>query len=460
MTVQPPIADAGEARSPGPSVQQLIKEDSRVVPDILRGECYEYLGSADISKDRYLTDEFHRLEVERVWTRTWQMACREDDIAAIGDHVVYEIGDYSLVVTRVAGDTIRAYHNACLHRGTQLRAEDGNVREFRCPFHGFTWNLDGSLKNVPCRWDFPHVDDERFSLPQAHVASWGGFVFVHLGEDPEPLDTYLEDLPEHFAPWPLEKRWKAVHVQKVISCNWKVALEAFMESYHVAITHPQLLRYTGDANTQYDVYAGRRHFNRMITAFATPSPHIGELDPQDVAEAWRQDLMKFQVDHIEVAPGTSARTAVADAVRRQLATITGSDLKDVSDSEAIDAIQYFLFPNMMPWAGYGSPITYRFRPYGNDPHMCVMDVMLLFPWPEGMTKPPAAKPILLGADDPWTNAPQLGALAAVFEQDMQNLPRIQRGLRAMAKKDGITLGNYQEVRIRQFHQTLDAYVGG
>src|SRR4029453_15725999 len=99
--------------------------------------------------------EFHRLEVERIWGRTWQVACREEQIPEIGDSIVYEIVDWSLIVVRTAEDEVRAFHNSCLHRGTQLRTKPGNVTKgFRCPYHGMTWNVDGSLREIPSSWDF------------------------------------------------------------------------------------------------------------------------------------------------------------------------------------------------------------------------------------------------------------------------------------------------------------------
>lgn len=90
-----------------------------------------------------------------MWKRVWQMACREEDIPEVGDTLVYEICDISLLVVRTSESEIKTYYNACLHRGRQLREFDGNAQELRCPFHGFCWNLDGSLKQVPCEWDFP-----------------------------------------------------------------------------------------------------------------------------------------------------------------------------------------------------------------------------------------------------------------------------------------------------------------
>ena len=130
-----------------PSVQEVLATDKNPAPDCLRIESpATSLGDADISMDRYYSKAWHDREVDRVWRKTWQMACRLEEIPNVGDHVVYEIVHDSLIVVRVSATQIRAYVNSCLHRGTQLRTEDGHVRHFKCPVHGFTWGLDGALK--------------------------------------------------------------------------------------------------------------------------------------------------------------------------------------------------------------------------------------------------------------------------------------------------------------------------
>lgn len=451
----------GEARSPGLTVQEILATDTREVPKPLLEESYEFLGSDDIDKQRYISQEFHYREVERLWKRVWQMACREEDIPEPGDYVVYDIADVSLIVVRTAAGEIKAYHNACLHRGRRLCDDSGHANQLRCPFHGFTWNLEGALTDVPCRWDFPHIDDQKFGLPEALTATWAGFVFVNPDRDAIPLADFIGEADRHLEPFGLQDRFKAVHVVKVLDCNWKVAQEAFIESYHVIATHPQLLEYLGDCNTQYDIYPrtdGLPGFNRMITPQATSSPHLGEpLEPQDVLEAMFRDFYPEGVGSFTVPDGEEARPVVAEAMRAQLAAATGADLSKISDSEILDAIEYFVFPNLAPWAGVGAPLTYRFRPLGNDPDHCVFDVMMLLPLPAGVPKPKAAPPHVLGPDEDFSAAPELGGLCAVLNQDLTNLGWVQRGLKSMTKP-GVTLANYQESRIRQFHRDLDAYL--
>lgn len=446
-------AAGGEARSPGPSVQEILASDAVPPTGVLREESYEYLGSDDIPTARYTSPEWHRMEVEKLWRRCWQMACREEHVASPGDTYVYEIADASILIVRTSAHELKAYHNACLHRGATLRASPGNVAELRCPFHGFTWSLEGQLTSVPCEWDFPHVDPERFALPEVRVGTWAGWVFVNMDLDAEDLDRYMGGLPQKF-PWPHEDFYLQAHVVKALRCNWKVALDAFIESFHVVATHPQLLAVLGDANTQYDVFPGQTRWNRMITAQAVQSPHIeGRLEEQEIMDSMIGQFLPSGA-FFPVADGQRARSLLAMLVRGQIQGHVGSDVNP-SDSELLDAIEYYLFPNFVPWGAYAR-INYRFRPLGNDPDSCLMDVMLLAPCAPGR-RPAPAPAHELGFDDSWTEAPELGPLQDIFVQDAANLPRIQRGLKASAKP-GLTLGNYQEVRIRHYHAELERWV--
>lgn len=432
------------------TVQELLRTDTRSVPPVLLSESVADLGTADVPCSVFFSKQYHDLEVSKLWKKVWQWACREEEIPSVGDYVVYDIAGLSALVVRSAPGEIRAFYNVCLHRGTQLRVSDGNVPAFRCPFHGWTWKLDGTLAHLPCRWDFEHLDNDAFRLPELKVATWQGFVFVNFDPDCETIESYLENIPEHFKHFPLENRFTAVHVAKVMPANWKVTLEAFMEAYHSVATHPQILKFTGDANSQYDVYG--RH-NRMITPFAVQSPHIGtQLEQKAIAEA----MAAFEGADpaiVKVPEGMTARAYAAEAARQRLRERLGVDCSAVSDTEMLDAISYFIFPNFMPWAGVGAPLQFRFRPNGDDPDSSIMDVLLLLPYPPGM-RPPAAKTHWLTPDESWTNAPELGGLGSIFDQDTSNLRRIQRGLKASAKPS-VTLGRYQESRIRHFHQILD-----
>jgi phenylpropionate dioxygenase-like ring-hydroxylating dioxygenase large terminal subunit len=441
---------------PGPSVQEVLAGDVNPAPRVIREETpFDPTSLEDISVERYFSKEWHDKEVEKVWRKTWQMACRLEEIPNVGDHVVYDIVHDSLIVVRSSPTEIRAYVNSCMHRGTQLRTEAGSVKQFRCPFHGFTWDLEGKLIHLPAPWDFPQVDKKKMCLPEAKVGVWGGFVFINMDPACESLESYLEVLPEQFETFGLEDRYKAAHVAKIMPCNWKLAMEAFIEAFHIASAHPQVLAYYGDENTQYDVFPGR-HVSRMISVQGIPSPSMPDVDEEILLKHIRRDMRFFAGAPIDEEPGHTVRAKLAARARRKISRSSGRDMSALSDSESLDLIQYLLFPNMSPWAGQASPVCYRFRPYGDNPEMSVMEIMYLFAKAPDGSHPEPAPIRWLSVDDTWSMAPELGAGSMVADQDTDNLKRIQKGLRA--SKKGVTLARYQESRIRHFHETLDAYM--
>src|SRR3954469_22315721 len=133
------------AKPPGVFFDHLLDKDRRPVPACLRLHAPLQGGPTDVSIDRYLTQSWHDLEVKKLWGRVWQMACREEEIPNVGDTYLYEVAHLKFIVVRVSSDQIKAYPNACLHRARQLVDYPGRKGQFRCPYHGFTWDLDGAL---------------------------------------------------------------------------------------------------------------------------------------------------------------------------------------------------------------------------------------------------------------------------------------------------------------------------
>lgn len=439
-------------KSRGVTYQELLDVDTHTVARSLRLVSPMAPGPTYVPVEQFTSAEFHRIEVEKLWKRVWQMACREEDIPGVGDHIVYDIAGLSILVVRSEIDRIRAFHNVCLHRGRKLVDGQGTgAEEFRCSFHGFAWSRDGSLLHVPCRWDFPQIEDDKFALGEVKVDRWGGFVFVNLDPECGPLSDFLGDLTDHFEKWPLEKRYKQAHVAKVLHCNWKLAQEAFMEAYHVVATHPQLLPGIGDANSQYDVFG---NFCRAITPNGTPSPHLKwEPTEQQMIDAMT-DRSLDQDPTLTVGDGETARVVAGRARRELLRPVLGPGADELSDAELDDSIYYTVFPNFHPWGAYNR-IVYRFRPYGNDHTRSIMECMFLSPY--AGEKPSAAPIHWLGEDDDWTNAPELGLLARVFNQDVFNLPQVQAGLEAI-NVPTVTFANYQETKLRHFHALLEEWI--
>jgi nitrite reductase/ring-hydroxylating ferredoxin subunit len=393
-------------------------------------------GPKRISTDRYWKQEYHDLEVERIWKKTWQMACREDEIPNVGDYHVYEIAHLSYLVVRTE-DGIKAHQNVCLHRGRLLKDCSGRgEKEFRCPYHGWAWKLDGSLKEITTEWDFPGVREDAKQLPAVQVATWEGFVFINPDPGAEPLEDFLGPVMiEHYNRYGFAQRYIQANVSKLIRANWKVVMEAFMEAYHVIATHPHQLLMSGDlSNTHYDVFG---NFGRAAQYPSPGSPQRGIFVTEEDA------LAQYR--------------ASADGQRGLIQALTGEDLSEMSDAELNGTGFNDLFPNLHPWGGW-MRICFRFRPHRDNAEESIMDILLLAPWPKDKPKPPPAKLRKLGFDDPWTSAPELLSLSKITDQDVFNVPSVQRGLRAK-NPPYVWYGAYQEMKIRNFHQNYERALG-
>ena len=213
---------------------------SRIRPDFL-------------PKDAYLSREWLEAEKQKLWPKVWQIACRAEEVKQVGDYVTYNIADESIIVVRASEGRIEAFYNVCQHRGRRLAEGCGRTNVFRCKYHGWTWKLDGSLAKIqdPEDWSgCPDFEADDLRLSAVRVGLWGGFVFINMDPDAEPLEEFLKPLPEYLDGFEFEKwrfRW---YKTTILPCNWKTALEGFNEAYHVAATHPQLLDHMGDDATR------------------------------------------------------------------------------------------------------------------------------------------------------------------------------------------------------------------
>jgi len=460
MNLETGKLNPGEARHPAETTQDIIACDRNPAPDWAKDVSYTYLGSEDVSKDRYTEAGFAAQEFARMWPRTWQMVCREENIPGAGDYYVYDIGPYSFVVVRTEQGDIKAHYNSCLHRGTKLKPSgtEGFSRDLRCPFHGWTWNLDGSIQDIPEKWDFPHVDERRMCLPQARVQRLAGFVWVNMDPAAPDLETYLgEKALAHLKAWKLEDRYIYLHVQKSYPANWKLTMEAFMEAYHVGDTHPQVAPANGDVNSQYDTYGP--NVDRFISTLGVVSPKLRDkYSEADIIENFTLgDSSAMDGKKPELKEGERARQVMADMFRTMFEQATNSDLSAVSDTELLDTYSYTFFPNLFLFPGISLPMIYRFRPDARDHRRTIYEVMFMRPKPlDGDFE--MAEVQVLRDDQSFSEAEGMDpGFGAILDQDTDNLYAQQEGLEASAKQ-GMTLADYQEIRIRNFEATIDSYI--
>ena len=441
-------------RSPGPSWQDVLDQDSRPVPEFLRAESPYLNGFSDIPKDRYLSREWHEKEKACLWSRVWQFACREEQLPEVGSYIVYEIADQSYLVTKVSEDEIKAYPNVCLHRGRLLKTYDGRCTEFRCPFHGFAWHLDGGLKHIPAEWDFPHLEtrSEDMALPEVNVGTWAGFVFINPDPEAESLHDFLgEEIMRHFERWDMENRYIQAHVSKIVNCNWKIANEAFSEGFHVNATHPQGMTYTGDPQSQVDIWGNTA---RNISPKGIPCPLLPFVPTEEQMLRDALDVREGEPLPIPFEEGETMRTALSRAGRERFRESFGDRVDDLTDAEFLDAWVYTVFPNFMPWGAFNR-IFYRFRPNGDNHESCIFEIFYLTPF--SGDRPPPAPETKLGPSDPWTDAPELEKLAMVAEQDTFNMQRVHQGLKVL-RREGVLLSRYQESILRWRQDLIQEYV--
>lgn len=505
----------GHNRSNGMAYNDVIRQDKVPPPPVYLEDSPLPAGVTTVAVERYWSREEHEREVEKLWKRVWQMACHKDDIPNVGDVHVYDIASLSFLIVHAAPGVYKAFPNACLHRGRTLADSHRKCQKvLRCAFHGWSWKLDGTLNEVPGQWDFPTVDEAGYSLPELRIGEWGGFLFINPDPACEPLEQFLGDIDRHFG-IPFERRYKAAHLVKRLPCNWKVAQEAFMESYHVVATHPELLPSFGDTNSKYDVFG---NLARAMSAAGPPSPHTRLTAPDPTAwpdgkaftsfrhplsghlfqrmaedrvrvtapdgaqgvfnmrgEYQEGDLFSTDIQMCnwiggKIAPGEedapmeytgesvqAYRQEAAAARRESLRPLWGDQVDSFSDADMVDSIYYTVFPNLHPWADF-NPIFYRFRPDGDNPEQCLHEVMYMLPLPEGAERPPAAKCTFLDLDDDYTEAREFGSrLTKIFNQDGLNHASVQKGLHSHPKGETI-YASYMESKIRHFHETLNRWL--
>ncbi len=460
MNAPPPLSQLRKGRHPGAeSYEEILDQDTRPVPAFLREQHVPELPLEGVPVERYFDREFFQKEVQHVWLKCWQWACREEDIPNVGDTEIYDVVGKSLLICRTKPDEIRAFYNSCPHRGRKLATLPGCKSEFRCPYHGLSWNTDGVLKNNHIAWDFPQWEGGKMDLPEAKVETWGGFVFINFDLNARPLMDYLGPLAKDFERYELHNRHKIIHVQKPVRCNWKALAEAFMESHHSVTTHPQILPFLADVNSQYDLL--NDYVSRHFSAQGVASPLLADQNltaEQIIAAMTGQATSRRQVGEAGAVPeGMTARQFAAEQGRQALSASDGWDYSDKSDAEMLDALLYNLWPNMSFWAGFPPNLVYRWRPRGLDPEVGIMDVVMLKRAPKDAPRPPPVPVHELGIDEPWSAAEELGGLAGIFEQDMGNLPYVQEGLHASGT-GVVHFARYSEMRIRQLHLLIDRWI--
>ncbi len=405
-----------------------------------------------VRKERYYDAEFFAREAEDLWPRVWQMACRLEEIPEPFDFVEYEILDQSVIVIRTEDMGVRAFQNACRHRGVRVVEGRGScARGFVCPFHGWCYGTDGANTFVPRAKTFAehNLQAGDIDLVDVRCETWGGCAWINLDDDAPPLRACIEPAATILDAWKVESLrtewWYACR----LPVNWKLAQEAFVEQYHVLETHPQLRipgRYAPPKKEQFDTRAfvdADLHYLRTMSEGMAGMVHADDVR---VAERLRDIALPDDPDEAIPAWNRALNDAV---VQRHRAA--GHDMPDLNELEArgLNEPMGYVFPHYFVLPMYSSASSYRFRPLG--PEETLMEIWSLTRFPEGAERPRPEPPEAWEPGDArWPPIPR---------QDFSNLPRQQKGLHARGF-EYMRLSPTMEGHISNFHRTIDGYLAG
>ena len=204
--------------------------------------------------EAYTSQEWFDLEQAHIFGNTWQFAGFPEDVSEPGDYITVQCGPYNIMVVKGRDQRLRAFHNLCRHRGTQLlRAVGKKQKAITCPYHDWTYNLKGELISVPEKESqFPDLDMSTLCLHKAAVETWRGMVLVHPKPDLQPLLHWLEGVPEQLGPHKPEElvEYDDTISEHVIRANWKIVAENYIDGYHLAHLHSETLNMYDHARQQ------------------------------------------------------------------------------------------------------------------------------------------------------------------------------------------------------------------
>ncbi len=409
-----------------------------------------------IPVQRYTSAEFAALENERLWPRVWQLACSVDHVASPGDFHEVRIGPLSVLLVRGADGELRAFQNACRHRGSALCEGTGaGLTEIRCPFHRWSYDLAGQLREVPSRREFGELGaaPADSALFPVRVGTWGPLVFVNLAADAEPLADFLAPVPDDAAWARVDEFRCTAAVSIAASCNWKTLIDGFSETYHVQGLHREMLPMCDDVNGPQVVWD--RH-GKLVQSYGLPSPRFRDRpDDQRVWEGF-VEVMGVRVGNAEqrdagpapaVPSGGTMRTAIAEIVKTRGLDAGHDWFATLDDGRLLDMEQYNLFPNITVLVFSDMMQVVRARP-GATVDTAYMDAFS-FDRVAPSDPRPRTKPFDIELE-PGADLP----IGLVLNQDLGNFARSQRGLH----QPGLThlkVSPTEECRIVNLHRNLE-----
>ncbi|NKB98906.1 MAG: Rieske 2Fe-2S domain-containing protein [Pseudomonadales bacterium] len=446
----------------------IARENQRVAdfkaPPFLPRVKSKGLGLERLGGERYLSQEFMRAEWETIWTKTWQLVTRTDDFEEPGSFFVHELGKESFLFVMGDDGQIRGFYNVCQHRGNRLcQAESGILDTFTCPFHGWQWNNDGSLKSVAAPEFFRQFDGgvpaQELGLPVVKVDFWGGWLWFNMDLEACSVKDYLGDIGTHLETYKFQN-WHLIDYQTFEwEGNWKHAVDAFNESYHFAALHPDMIEF-GEGHDipieLWGIHSRMLNYNRTVSEV---------VDDRDSMTELRTHMMsgRFQQKSGERAVAAKDMHLKEIEYRRSIEDQTYLPFKDMNDEQLVHQYHYTFFPNTTFTQTPEGGAVFRYRPHATDPAKCYYDFFIVgHPEPgtprterppHGVHKHdenPGYATVFDGTFDP--------VLANVLAQDGSNMVSMQAGVASDSFK-GMLLSD-QEIRLRHFHKTIDDFISG
>lgn len=435
---------------------------------------------SNFTKERYVSGDYFSQEWENLWLQTWLFAGLEQDVSEPGDYFVFEIGQESILVSRSKDGGLHAFYNVCQHRGNRLvQTGQGNTDGFRCAYHAWTYETDGSVRSIPDRNKFSlGTPCEKLSLKPVQVDVWDGLIFVSMSDNPPSLATFLGPIVELLAPYKF-KNMVVTEDQTVHHyCNWKAIIDNFSELYHVDYIHPQHQRFVDCCNDQVDLFPYGH--TGVIVEGATVNPRYPiPNEPTDILTEQLKNLDLNPDDFNGRVP--DIRRAV-QLKKREIGKSRGYDYADFSDEQLSDIWQFNLFPNIILSFTPESCWILRPRPHPTDPQQCYFDKITLTLFPDPKLQAEASTEDKSGiapggrehevrhfmpGHDPLSDytRPERDvfdhhailngekSMTITIDQDIHLLGGVQAGMRSKGF-DQVWL-NDDEIRIQHFHSAID-----
>lgn len=436
----------------------------------------ELTEAVSIGVEAYTCPDYAREERDRLWRKVWLQVGRVEEIPEVGNFLAYEIHDDSIIVVRTGADTLKAYHNVCPHRGRRLvdipdgqKQACGKRKMFVCGFHGWRFNLEGENIHILHQDDWcGALTPERTRLGEVRVDTWGGWVFITMNPDAVPLREYLEPAASMLEPFQLQNmryRWRK---WGIFDCNWKVAMEAFNETYHVQTTHPEFNKYgefRGWARAQglhsnigYEAPKGMDENQAGKLRVGTQSdPRLSTAEMQ--VYTWEKantnttqtmvDAARRLKDELpEGTPATQVLTHWITSARRddEARGVVWPTVDPAHVGKSGTAWQ--IFPNFQIGHAVNNMLCYSARPYGNDPDKCIFEAAVYQLYPSG--EEPKTE---------WEYAPATPeAWSYVLGQDFSNMAAVQKGMKSSGFR-GTQCNPYMERATTNLHRNLARYMG-